>query len=92
MRAEVVEIRRGAPAPPPSARRHGLESLEHGEDVDDRLARQRRHGGADVGTLTTSASDCSSLQRLAHRDDAHLELARQIVDDEPLTRAADRSA
>ena len=65
------------------ARGHDLEALHHREDLVDRLARDRAHGGADVGDVVDEALRLQELQGLAHRDGAHLELARELVDHEP---------
>src|SRR5205823_2949326 len=61
-----------------------LEALEHGENVLNRLARNRSDGGASVRNGHDEALRLEDLNRFAHRNDADLEAPCEIVDDQPL--------
>ena len=63
-------------------RRHELETFEEGEHFDNRRAGNRGDGGTDVGDTQYQPLGLQQPERLAHGDDADLELTRQVVDDE----------
>ena len=82
---ESVAVARSA-----AARGDDLEPFEQREDLDDRLARDRRDRGADVRDAHDQPLRLEQPQRLAHRDDADLELPREVVDDQARARAPAR--
>ena len=83
--AEQREVGGASPFGDEARRRH-LEAFEDDEHVDDRIARHRRHRGADVRHDLDERFGLQQLQRLAHRDDRDVEAPRQVVDDQTLTR------
>ncbi len=83
---QVLEVGRGG-ALGGDARGDDLQPFEQGEDLDDRGARDRRDGGADVRDAQHEPLGLEQAKRLPDRNDAHLELPREVVDDQTRARA-----
>ena len=84
---QVLEVGRGG-ALGGDARGDDLQPFEQGEDLDDRGARDRRDGGADVRDAQHEPLGLEQAKRLPDRNDADLELPREVVDDQTRARAS----
>ena len=82
---EIVEVAGRRPLGR-HARGDDLQALHDREDVENRVARQRRDGRADVRHAFDQALRLQQLERLAHRNGADIEALREVLDDQPLAR------